>query len=363
MVVARTLFAFAMLLPAGFSLAGEKLITVSQAQRAALKIATAPLSGQAATTQVGLPAQVVVPPAQERVVAAPVGGLLSEVRVALGDSVRAGQVLAVLRSEELTSAQRDIVQAAVQARLAEVTANRDEALFKEGIIPESRVQASRGAREQAHALLAERRAWLRLMGLSAEAIRAAERGERMSDSVALVAPITGSVTEQSAVVGTRVTAAGALFKVVRLDPLWLDIQAPADLAAKVKPGQKVEVASVGASGTVLSVGRNVSAAQTVSIRARIGNADGRLRLNQSVSASLDAGSGGKQWSLPLQAVVRQGGRDWVFVQRTGGFEPMPVKVQSQSVRSVSIEAGLAGEEQIAVAGVAALKAIWQGGGE
>lgn len=363
MSVAPVFMAFVLLLPAGLGLAGEKLIPVSPAQRSALKVATAPLAGQAASGLAGLPAQVVVPPAQERVVAAPVAGLLSEVRVAPGDRVRAGQVLAVLRSEELTSAQRDLAQAAVQARLADETASRDEALYQEGIIPASRLQASKAAREQARAMLGERRSWLRLMGLSGSAIGAAERSERMTDSVALVAPAAGVVVEQHAVVGMRAGSAEVLFKVVRLDPLWLEIQAPVELAARVRPGQPVEVPAVGARGTVLNVGGNVGAAQTVAIRARIGNPDGRLRLNQSVTASLDAASNDKQWWVPVNAVVRQGSRDWLFVQRTGGFEPVPVQVRSRSARSVAIEARFTGDEQIAVTGVAALKAIWQGNGE
>lgn len=364
MMAVRHIIALALLLPSATTLAaGETLIPINAAQRQALKITTESVAAQSVSGLVGLPAQVIVPPAQERVVSAPVAGLVSEVRVAVGDSVKAGQVLALLRSEELVAAQRDITQAAVQARLADGSAKRDEALFKEGIIPESRLQASRASAQQAGAMLAERRAWLRLMGMSAGAIREAERGERLADSVALVAPISGAVVAQEAMTGARVQAAGALFKVVRLDPLWLDIQAPADTAYRVKPGQKVEVATVGATGTVLSVGRNVGPAQTVSIRAQVDNPDGRLRLNQSVTANLMDSSGAKQWRVPVKAVVHQGGKSWLFVQRVGGFEPVPVSVRSSTAQSLAIDAKLAGDEQIAISGVAALKAAWQGAGE
>lgn len=346
------------------TLAGDKLIAVSPAQRAALRVATAPIAAHAGALTVGLPALVAIPPAQERVVAAPVAGLVTQVRVAAGDSVGAGQALAVLRGEELIGAQRDIAQAAVQARLANESYQRDEALFKDGIIPESRLQAARATQAQARAVLNERRAWLRLMGLSSGAIGAAERGERLSDSVTLAAPIAGVVLEQQAVTGARAEAGMALFKVARLDPLWLEIQAPAELAAMVKPGQKVSVPGTASTGTVVSIGRNVSAAQTVPIRARVGNADGLLRLNQSVSARIEGVAGAKQWRVPVKAVVRQGGQNWVFVERPGGFEPELVKVLSQSAQSVAIDAPFTGDEKIAVEGVAALKAAWQGmGGE
>ena len=106
--------------PAGY--AGDKLIAVSTTQRAALRIATAPLLAHAGALSVGLPARVTIPPAQERVISTPISGLITEVRVALGDSVRAGQTLAVLRGEELIGAQRELAQAAMQLRLAEETA-------------------------------------------------------------------------------------------------------------------------------------------------------------------------------------------------------------------------------------------------
>jgi cobalt-zinc-cadmium efflux system membrane fusion protein len=351
------LFAVA-LSPAGF--AGDKMIAVSTAQRAALRIATTPMLAHAGALSVGLPARVTIPPAQERVVSAPMSGLITEVRVALGDNVRAGQTLALLRGEELIGAQRELAQAALQLRLAEETAQRDEALYKEGIIAESRVQTARSNRAQARALRNERRAWLRLMGLGNAAIEAAEQGHRLSDSIALAAPIAGVVLEQNALTGARADPATVLFRVARLDPLWLEIQAPAEMAALVKVGQKVSVPGVAASGSVVSVGHGVGAAQTVAIRARVSNKDGVLRLNQNVSARLEDVAGARQWRVPVKAIVRQAGKNWVFVERPGGFEPEAVKVLSQSAQSVAIDAQFSGDEKIAVEGVAALKAAWQG---
>lgn len=346
------------------ALAGDKLIPLTPAQRAALRVSTLPLVAHAGAVSVGLPARVTIPPAQERLVAAPMAGIVSEVRVAAGDSVKAGQTLAVLRGESLIGAQRDIAQAAVQARLAQESLLRDEALFKEGIIPESRLRNARANLAQAAAVLDERRAWLRLMGLGQGAIKAAEKGERLTDSIALASPISGVVLEQAAVIGARMDTAGMLFKVARLDPLWLEIQAPAEMAARVKNGQKVSVPGTTSTGEVISVGKGVSEAQTVTIRARVNNRDNMLRLNQSVSARIEGVAGDKQWRVPVKAIVRQAGQNWVFVERPGGFEPEQVKVLSQSAQSAAIDGAagytFSGDEKIAIEGVAALKAAWLG---
>ena len=340
--------------------AGDKMFTLSPAQRAALKVSVAPLSAHAGAVTVGLPARVVIPPAQERLVTAPVAGVITELRAAAGDPVRVGQTLAVLRGESLIGAQRELAQAAVQVQLAREGVKRDEALFQEGIIPESRLQAVRAQLALNESALAERRAWLRLMGLSDAAVKAAERGERLADSVALVAPMDGVVMEVPAVVGARVETTAPLLRLARLDPLWLEIQAPAEVAALVKPGQGVSVPGTAAKGSVLAVGRGVSEAQTVPIRARINNKDGQLRLNQSVSARLEGVAGARQWRVPVKAIVRQAGQNWVFVERQGGFEPEKIKVLSQSAQQAAIDGPFSGEEKIAVEGVAALKAAWQG---
>lgn len=347
----------ALSLPAG---AGDKLIALSPAQRAALKITVAPLSAHAGAVTVGLPARVSIPPAQERLVTAPVAGVITEMRVATGDTVRVGQTLAVLRGESLMGAQRELVQAAVQARLTQEAAKRDEALFQEGIIPESRLQSARANLAQASAALNERRAWLRLMGLSTAAVQAAERGERLTDSIALVAPMNGIVMEQSVVIGARVETASPLFKVARLDPLWLEIQAPTEVAAMVKTGQKVSVPGSESSGSVVLVGRGVSEAQTVPIRARVSNKEGLLRLNQNISVRIEGVAGARQWRVPVKAIARHAGQSWVFVERPGGFEPEQIKVLSQTAQSAAIDGPFAGEEKIAVEGVAALKSAWQG---
>lgn len=339
----------------------DKLIPLTPAQRTSLRIATAPVTAHPGAVSVVLPATVTVPPTQERVVAAPVTGLVTEVKVATGDSVRAGQVLAVMVSEELVAGQRELAQAAVQTRLAAETLQRDESLYREGIIPEARLQGARANLAQARALLEERRAWLRLMGLGRETIQAAEAG-RLSDRLPLSAPISGVVLEQMAVSGTRAQAATPLIRVARLDPLWMEIQAPAEVAVMVKKGQKVNVPGTRAKGQVISVGGSLDAAQTVMIRARVTHPDGALRLNQNVSVRIEELAGAKQWRVPVQALARAQGQTWVFVERTGGFEPQPVKVLSQSAQSAAIDGAFTGKERVAVEGVAALKAAWQGMG-
>jgi len=359
------LLAILILLPAALLHAAEAdLVEITASQRAALGIVTAPLSAGAGAAAIGLPAIVRVPPDHERVIAAPAAGMVSRVLVALGDTVKAGQPLLELRGGELAGAQREAAEAAAQARLAEAAASRDEALFEEGIVAQSRVEATRATLLQARAHLAETRASLRLMGFPATEIAAIEKGEALGGSLALVAPIAGSVLEVPARVGERVEAAAPLVRIAGLDTLWLEIQAPVDVVAQLAPGQVVHVPGTPAEGRVLVVGGSVSSAQTVVVRASINNPGGMLRLNQQVTASIDGQAAEHQWQVPTRAIVSQDGRNWVFIERPQGFAPVPVQVLSRSTRSAAVVADFSGSERLVVEGVAAVKASWQGmGGE
>ncbi len=340
-------------------------IRVSAGQIRALGIESAPLVAEGAVRGSGMPARVVVPNNQIQVVSAPLAGVIQMMAVAPSDPVRKGRILARLQSPMLVEAQRDYLQAAIQARLAEENLKRDEQLFKEGIIAKGRYLATRSGYAQAAAALSERRQALRLYGMSEGAIGRLRSARGMSTTLDIVSPLDGVVLEQMASVGQRTEASTPLYKVARLDPLWIEIQVPASAAGGIAPGAAVSVPAFGADGKVLSVAGDVNpAAQTVTVRASVRQGRRMLRPGQYVEAVLaGGGSSAKQWRAPLAAVVWQQARPYVFVEIPGGFRAQPVTVLSESGDSVLIDGPFRGSERVAVSGVAALKAAWTGIGE
>lgn len=326
----------------------------------ALGIATealAPAGGAATRT---LPGRVVIPPSQMRVVAAPVAGLVERLEVAAQETVRPGQVLAVLASPMLLEAQRDYLQAATQARLAESVLRRDEQLFREGIIAEGRLQAAEAAHLQAQAALNERRQVLRLYGMDAAAIDRLARG--LSGTLTLTAPFGGTVLELMATAGQRVEAATPLYRIARLSPLWLEMDASPAAAEGIVPGAEVRAGL--ARGRVLSVGRALhSGSQTVPVRAELSQGTEALRAGQFLEAQVAVAGGPREWRVPAGAVARQQGQAYLFVQEPKGFAMTPVRVVRESANQAIVTGALTGGERVAVKGVAALKAIATGAAE
>lgn len=342
-------------------------IKLTPTQVKALGVETAPLTRHGGSLSPGMPATVVIPDDQTRVVAAPMAGLVIASLAAEGEPVKRGQVLARLSSPDLIGLQGGLAQAASALDLAQDNARRDEGLLREGIIAESRARTSAATLAQAKAALNAQRAMLRAQGLNDAAIARAERGEGFASEIALTAPINGVVLARQVTLGSRVEAATALYTIASLNPLWIEIDAPADVAAQVKPGMKVELPGRQIQGSVLRVMSGAGAAQTVRIRTRLdnpnANPDASLRAGQSVQARITGLGGGQEVRVRVGAVVHEGGKTYVFVRRVDGFEARAVRVLSQSANAVSLAGEFKDNEMVAVSGIAALKAAWLGAGD
>lgn len=346
--------------------AGE-VVKVTPEQAGKLGVEVQPLTTQGGQGGISLPAQVIVPNGQLQVVSVPVPGLVETMLAGLNQPVKKGEPLARLQSPQLIEAQREFLTAATQSGLAAQSLKRDNALFQEGIIAEGRYLNTRGAAAQAGAAYNQWRQTLRLYGMSDAAIRKLQSSGQLTASLEVVSPLDGLVIEQNATPGQRTEASAPLYKVARLVPLWLDIQASLATAEGLRPGAAVTVPAFKASGKLLSVGRSVApGSQTVPVRAEILQGAENLRAGQYVDAIIAmAGGDSRQWRVPVAAVARAGGKAYLFVQTKEGFRTQEVAVSGESGGSVTVRGALKGDERIAVRGVSALKASWMGlgGGE
>lgn len=307
------------------------------------------------------PAEIVVPAAQQRVVAAPAAGLIEALNVSPGERVQAGQVLARLRSTQSGELQRDVLQTRSQLDLAQRQLTRDEALYAEGLIPQSRLEATRAQVQQARAIASERQSALQ-----------ATTGQATPDSQGMLnlrAPIAGQVLEQMAAVGQRVDAMAPLYRIASLQPLWVDIQVPAREASGIRPGDAVQLPLPGAgqrsgSARVVHLGATVDArSQTVLVRARIDEPKDKAaaapwRPGQILQAQVQrAGQGQTVTPLSSALLPQPGGVHQVFVARSAGeYERVNVTVLAQQAEQATVS-GLPPGTNVVVRGTAALKAL------
>jgi len=338
------------------------LIEISPDQRSALGIQTEAVEPVAQAWGAAWPASVRVPNDQLMVVTAPQEGLLTRLEVAEGEAVNKDQPLAVIQSPRLVEEQRLYLQAHSRLGLARAALNRDRQLKAEGIIAERRFLETRAQYTQAKTEVEQRRQALRLAGMEEKEIRVLERQHKLSPTLLVRSPMDGVVLEQLATPGQRVEIATPIYRIGRLDPLWLEIQVPLEKLSGITTGTAVRVENSGLTGRIVTIGSRIQKEnQSVLVRAEIANPDGKLRPGQFVEARLAQASDRKAWRVPRQALMRVNDRSWVLVERPGGFQPVAVKITTEEPDALIIEGELKAGDQVAVSGTAALKAAWQEG--
>lgn len=352
-------FLLSMLL-AQLSLAEE--LTLNPSQSKTLGIVSAPLPAKQQGELAGMPAQVVIPGNQLFTISTPLSAMVEQTLVGVGDSVKKGQPLATLLSPALAEAQRGLLQSSTQAQLAKENLARDEQLWQDGIISESRYRATQSMHREANAALAERKQMLKLSGMSDADIARLQSDNTLSSQLTLTSPIDGVVLEKTASAGQRLDAAIPLFKVAKLEPLALEIQIPLASTQGLKVGASVTVPAYGAKGKLTAIGRSLSGGnQTILLRALILDGAHNLRPGQFVEATIGtAGNALDQWSIPNGALARIGNKVVIFIETAKGYRSEEVTVLQEGANNSVITSKLKGNEKIAVSGVSALKASLMG---
>jgi cobalt-zinc-cadmium efflux system membrane fusion protein len=341
--------------------AADRLVkfAVPNSQIQALGIQTALLQTQTGVVKVNFPAQVMLPPTAEQVVSSPVTGLVTQVLVQQNQALRAGAPLVRIVSPELGQLQLQLLQATARATLARQAAQREQALFKEGIIPQRRVQEAQAALMEGEAALSQAKSILRLSGMSAATINRVAASGKLQDSITLTAMQSGIVTEIAAQPGQRVEAATALMHVAQLNSLWLDIQIPVSQSANWRAGTRVEVPGRGITARILSASPTVSSSsQTVVLRAVVEGKTSQLRPGEFVTVELPVAATQGSWDVPLSAVAHDGNQAYLFVRTADGFEARPVQTVASAGQRVRVQGAVTAGERIAVTGVVALKGAW-----
>ena len=361
---------------AGLSVAGlsgsPQTISITPAQVKTLGIATTALESQSNATSQRLPGEIVVPIEQARIVSAPQPGLIDQVMVAAGQSVKQGQVLAHLSSPELVALQRDHLQALSQQKLSDNVYKRDAELYKDGIIAERRFLTTESTHTEVNALLNERRQALRLSGMSPQAIKQLESSGTYTNGVNLTAPIDGVVLEQLVTAGQRVDSATPIYRIARLSPLWLEMHVPTQALSGIKLGMPVRVSNSAASGKVIAIVPSINKLdQTALVRVLLNKGTNSLAPGQMVEAEIAQSGGSKNsFGIPKNALIqvsnnkgvnqKDTNQTFVFVQNKAGFEARPVNVLGNVGNQALVTGDFVGNEQIVTSGTAALKAKLQG---
>ena len=288
-------------------------------------------------------------------VGARISGRARKVYKVLGDSVKAGEVLAEIESAELGRAEAQVFAARARELAALNDMKRERRLADARITPEKEAEVAKANYEVARA---ER--------IAAERTVQALGGDLDEKTGILVlrSPLAGKVVSAKLVRGQTVEPTDTVFEIADLSTVWVQLSVfERDLAA-VRPGNEVELDHSGRSGPPIKgrvdhVGDIINLeTRTVPVRVVVDNPDLSIRPGQSVQARIHTTAlADKLLTVPRTAITRVDGNATVFVMLPQGnaVEPRQVTLGPQDAEHTAILRGLREGEAVVVGGMFALK--------
>jgi membrane fusion protein (multidrug efflux system) len=191
-------------------------------------------------------------------------------------------------------------------------------------------------------------------------VRSREAGLALAQAhlqkLTLTAPFSGVVGLRKVSVGDFVESGDEIVNLEQINPLKVDFRVAENFLEAVRPGQRIEI-TVDAfgqerfAGEVYAIDPLVDVSgRSVLLRATLPNPDLRLRPGLFARVELVLNEKDKAVQIPEQAIVPQGGKQFVFRVEEGKAKTVEVKTGIRREGMVEILAGLGPEDEVVVAG-------------
>ncbi len=289
-------------------------------------------------------------------VSSPVIGRILNLDVVEGQEVKRGQVLAVIRSTELSNSQLQFLKAFSQRQLSERAVERAKLLLEADVIGEAELQRRDSELAQARAEVSSARDELRVLGMSEESLTRLETSRTVNSVTQVVATIDGIVLERGVTLGQIVQPADTVAVLADLSKAWLVADVPEAQSGGLAVGLPVEAEVAALPGhTIRGKLSFVSARvdpETRTVRARMNLDNPRGRYKPAMLATMTLSEHApKKRTVPVACVIREADGDHVFIQKSADtFALKPVKLAEEANGLRVLVDGVNPGEKIIVAG-------------
>lgn len=274
-------------------------------------------------------------------------GVVSEVRKNIGDTVSAGEVMAVIESRELAEAKAKYLAALSRMNLAQTNFSKYEGLWQKEAIAEKQFFEVKNAFEEADIERRSCKHKLLAMGLSADNLK--ELAQHPEDDTLtryeVVAPFTGTVLNKRITLGEMRKEDYEAFVISDLDSVWANIIVSQKDMPYVKKGQTVTISTgngIPDAQGVIAYLEPVVGDKTRSATARVvlPNPEKQWSPGLFVTAKVTVKTVDVGILVPEAALQTIEGKSVVFVREGEGFEARTVKVGRQNGTHVEILSGV-----------------------
>jgi RND family efflux transporter MFP subunit len=259
-----------------------------------------------------------------------ISGMVAEIRVGLGSSVRAGEILVRLSAREIEAR---LEQSRAVAALAKRDRDRATTLKEQGAMSSAQYDTAMSQ-------------WSVAQAREAEASTLAER-------MVLRAPFAGVVTAKLANAGDTAMPGQALLVVEAPSALRFEARVPEAAADRLSVGATVPVRLDGFAEDLQGRVAEIQPAADDATRTRLVKVDlpevAGLRSGR-FGRLLVATSDSRTVTVPAEAVIRRGQLETVFVLDSGTARLRLIRTGRERDGRLEVVSGLSGEEKVVVPG-------------
>lgn len=268
-----------------------------------------------------------VPPQNMVSISFPLGGYLKSTKLLPGMHVNKGESIAVMEDPQIIQLQQDYLTAKAKMLQLEADYKRQEALNETKTTSDRAFELVRSEYQTQRVLIRSLQEKLELIGIRAATLTE----DRISRSVSITSPIDGFVSAVNVNIGKYVTPAEVLFELVNPEDLHLAITAFEKDLGLLQIGQKVIAHLTNKPeekhpATIILISKNLDANRSAVVHCHFDRDTHGLLPGMFLQASIEVQSA-KGVTVPLDAVVRHGAQEYVFVTRGNHrFERIPVTI-------------------------------------
>jgi cobalt-zinc-cadmium efflux system membrane fusion protein len=242
-------------------------------------------------------------------------GRVMGIHARLGDTVRKGQLLLTIRSDDVSGGYSNYRKAIADEVLARHQLDRAKDLFEHGGISQNDLQVAEDVEDKAKVDIETMSEHLRLLG---------NDPGKPQGMVDIVAPTSGVITDQQVTDGAAVQAFNtpSPFTISDLSSVWVICDVYENDLAAVKLGDWADI-TLNAypdrkfKGRVSNIGAILDPSiRTAKVRIEVRN-PGIMRIGMFVKAAFHGQSKETRTVVPASAIMHMHDRDWVFIPAPG----------------------------------------------
>lgn len=238
-----------------------------------------------------------------------VTGNIQDVKVMLGDYVKAGQTLATIRSSEVAGYGNDLINAESNLRVSETNLQKTKDLYKSGLASMTDSLNAEVAVQQAKSELNRVHQVMKINGAGS------------AGSSVITAPISGFIVQKSAINNMLIRSDNntALFTISDLKDVWIQANVYESNISSIKPGAAVDVTTLAYPGKVFKgkVDKIMNvldpSSKVMKVRVVLSNPDYLLKPEMYASITVSDKENRECLSIPSQALIFDHSQYYVLV--------------------------------------------------